>query len=312
MSYNAFAHGRFALLTDHGEMLGLARMFRGGLIRGEVATRRSGRSFNQRKHLASICYEDAELDIGLGMSPWMYEWIRAAFDIAHVRKSGEIHACDFDGNSMSIREFHDAQITEVTIPICDVSNEEPAYMTVKLKPEEIIYKPGTGSQLVSEINPAGKKWLGSNFRLELGELPCSRVTRIDSFTWKLGVAREKVGMFRVPSLFSGWLGRTSPVTEVPNIKITISLEDVKPWEDWHHSFLVKCGGFHSGELNGSITYLAPDRKEELAKLHLINAGIVALDNFPSQRIPRGKEEVACFEVELYVEQMKFEYLVKDA
>ena len=137
MSYNAFAHGRFALLTDHGEMLGFARMFRGGLIRGEVATRRSGRSFNQRKHLASICYEDAELDIGLGMSPWMYEWIRAAFDIAHVRKSGEIHACDFDGNSMSIREFRDAHITEVTIPICDASNEDPAYMTVKLKPEEI-------------------------------------------------------------------------------------------------------------------------------------------------------------------------------
>ena len=40
-----------------------------------------------------------------GSEEGFYKWIEAAFDTAHISKSGEIHAQDFDSESKSIREL---------------------------------------------------------------------------------------------------------------------------------------------------------------------------------------------------------------
>ncbi len=297
-----YTGGRFAFLTDGGEMLGFVKKFSGGTMKAEVGTHQLGPSLIQKKNITTISYEDMTVEVGMGMSKGMYEWIRAAFDMGHVKKSGEVHALDFDMNSKSIRQFRDTQITEVTLPACDGSSKDPAYMTIKMKPEEIIYTPGTGSQVTGKIAPATKKWLCSNFRFELGDLPTSRVAKVDSFTWKLAIAKDEVGQFRIPTLHACKV-------EVPNLKVTMSMADSKLWEDWHRSFLIDGNCGEDAELSGSITYLAPDLKEELGRIDLMNVGILSMQTADSEA---NKEEVARFTVELYVEQMKFEYLVSDA
>lgn len=297
-----YTGGRFAFLVDGGEMLGYVKKLEGLNIKAEVGTHQLGPSLIQKKNITTISYEDGTVEIGMGMSKGMYEWIRAAFDMAHVSKSGEVHAVDFDMNSKSIREFRDAQITEVTMPALDGSSKDPAYMTVKFKVEEVIYRKGTGSKVAGKIAPATKKWLCSNFRFELGSLPCTRVAKIDSFTWKLALAKDEVGSFRIPTLHPCKV-------EVPNLKLTISMADYEPWADWHRSFLIEGNCGEDAELTGSITYLAPDLKEELGRIDLMNVGIISMQNASNEA---NKEEVARFQVECYVEQMKFEYLVADA
>lgn len=297
----SYTGGRFAFLVDGLGMLGFVKKFSGGTIKGELATHNLGPANIQKKHIVGIIYEPITFEVGMGMSAGFYEWIRAAFDMGYVTKSGEIHACDFDYKSMSVREFLAAHISEVTIPALDGSSKEPAYMTVKIDPERIRYRKGDGSPIQGKIVPAAKKWLCSNFRFTLGNLPCSRVAKIDSFTWKQEVIKDEVGQFRVPT-------KHPAKVEVPNLKLTISMADFEPWQDWHRSFVIEgqCAG--GDELTGAITFLAPDLKNELAEIELLNVGIISLQEFGQVST---KEEVARFTVELYVEKMTFNYKAHD-
>jgi hypothetical protein len=308
MADRTFTADRFGILLDDSEFLGFTKKVAGGVIRAELAQHQLGPANISKKHIDAIAYEDFTFKAGMGMSRGFYEWIQSAFDGAHIAKNGEIHACDFDGNSMSVREFRDATISAIKIPTLGGSRSGPACMTVKLTPREIKYARGTGSQIGAELPRLKKKenkkkeWRRSNFRFELGDLPCARVARIESFTWKLAVSKDEVGEFRIPTLHPTRI-------EVPNLNLTISMADVKPWEAWHRSFVIEGNCGDEAELDGSITFLAPNRRRALARIHLRNVGILSLDTWDRKA---NKEEVARFAVELYVEDMKFEYLAVDA
>lgn len=302
MADRTFTGGRFGLMVDGSEFLGFVKKMSGGNAKAELSQHQLGPDNLIKKNISTISFEDITIDVGMGMTKGFYEWIRAAFDNSHISKNGEMHACDFDGKSMSIREFRDAHISEVTIPALDGSSKDNAYMTIKISPEEIKYLPGTGSEIASKIAPATKKWLCSNFRFELGDLKCERVAKIDSFTWKMGVIKDEVGAFRIPT-------KHPAKVEVPNLKLTISMADVKPWQDWHRAFVVEGLCDEGSELTGAITFLGPDLKEELGKIDLINVGIISLETGGQEA---NKEEPARFTVELYVEAMKFTYMASDA
>lgn len=299
---NLFGAGRFGIVVDGSEFLGYVKSVSGGNIKGEVAVHQLGPDNVQKKHLATITHEPFKVEVGMGMSHGFYEWIRQSFDREHIHKSGEIVACDFDYHSKSVREFTNAFITEVTIPALDGSSKDPAYMSVSFDPERIRYRKGDNKQITGKVSPATKKWLCSNFRFELGDLPCDRVAKIDSFTWKQSVVKDEVGAFREPE-------KTPAKLEVPNVKVTVSMNDIEKWASWHKSFLIDGNCGEDAELTGSITFLGPDLKEELARIDLMNVGIISLQEAQSEA---NKEEIARFEVELYVEQMKFNYQVFDA
>ena len=286
------------MTLDASEFLGLLHSFSGGNIRGDVAITQLERDNIQKKHLSGISYEPFTIEVGMGMSAGFYEWIRSSFDTGYATRTGEIHACDFDYNCTSVRQFVDAYISEVTIPKLDGSSKDPAYMTVKLDPERIIYTGRSGTQIMGEVAPAAKKWLNSNFRLELGDLPSARVAKIDSFTWKLSATEgDPVGDFRDPIL-------RSAQAEVPNLRLTISMVDVRAWQDWHRSFVIEGRSSDADERTGQIVFLGPDMQEELASIDLLNVGIISLETLGQEA---NKDEVATFTVELYVEQMKFNY-----
>ena len=138
--------------------------------------------------------------------------------------------------------------------------------------------------------------------LAQGDLPCSRVAKIGSWTWKQGVIKDEVGQFREAT-------RHPAKVEVPNLKVTISQADIEPWQEWHKSFVIDGKCADEDELSGSITFLAPDLVTELATIELVHVGVMSLEAGGGEA---NKEEVARFTVELYVEEMKFNYAVADA
>ena len=295
---DSFVGGRFGFLVEGSKFLGFVRSVSGGNIKGEVAVRQTGSV--QKKRIRNVIYEPFTIEVGMGMSTDFYNWIQASFDKGNIIKNGELVVCDFDYSIMSIREFQDAHISELTMPALDANSKDPAYMTLKFNPEKIRYKKSTHLPIQVDVRPTTKKWTASNFRIELGDLPCDHVAKIDSFTLKQSIIRDKTGVARRSKKYPS-------IIEVPNLKLSISMVDIQSWQHWYYSFIV--GGKHKDVLNGAITFLGSELKDELARLDLQNVGIISMKIAGQEA---NKEEVARFEVELYVEQMKFSHNISDA
>jgi hypothetical protein len=147
-----------------------------------------------------------------------------------------------------------------------------------------------------------KRWLSSNFRFELGDLPCDRVARIDSFTLRQVVVEDAGGDRFGPT-------RRAAGIEFPNLKITFSAADAGPWRDWFQSFVIEGKCSDTDELSGQIRFLVPDLKEELGRIELSHVGIFGLRPATNEANAEG---VAAMEAELYVEEMKLSFDVGDA
>ena len=282
------------VLAFEGKPTGFAKSVSGGNIKGEVATHQLGPDNVQKKHLATIKHEGITLEVGMGIGRVMFDWINSAFTQGHSTRTGEIVAADFDYNVMRITEFHNAHITEIGFPALDGSSKDPCYMTVKIEPERLRHRKPQGRQLKPRTDST--QWLASNFRFELGDLPCKRVSKIDAFTIKQGVVDDQVGGDRQK-------------IEVPNLKLTFSAADAEPWEAWFKSFVVDGQSSDADELSGSITFLSPDHQSALGTIEIINAGIISLQPAKTEA---NKEDLSRIVVEMYVEEMKIDFKEVDA
>lgn len=69
----------------------------------------------------------------------------------------------------------------ITLPGCDGDSKDPAGLRAVGR---ITFKAKEGATLARSMSEARrqKMWLPSNFRLKVGDLPCSRVTKVDAIT----------------------------------------------------------------------------------------------------------------------------------
>lgn len=293
MPARSYSAGRFAFNLD-GAFAGFAKSFSGGHIKGEVVQQAEGPSVFAKKHIAGIRHEAFTVEFGMGMGKALYSWIGASLEGSQAARSGEIVSADFDMKARRAMVFDGAYLTELTVPALDGASKDPAYLAAKIEPARLRHEKRNGETLDAKDAPEAKKWLPSNFRFELGDLPCDRISRVDSFTVRQAIARDRVGSFREPTKHPGKI-------EVPDLKVTFSAADAGPWEDWFRSFVIdgKCGD--ADELSGRITFLAPDRKEVLGTLELRQVGIFGLRPAPQAQ---SGDAVGLLEAQLYVEQMK--------
>jgi len=112
-------------------------------------------------------------------------------------------------------------------------------MAIKIDATDIQHKKGDGSQIGGKLGPKTKDWLCSNFRVEIGDLPVDRVTRIDSFTW----------------------------TQKEDVEVSLSSADLSTWERWHRGFYIIDRSIpRNSEADVRLVWLGPDGDEELAAL----------------------------------------------
>jgi hypothetical protein len=261
-----------------------------------VATHKLATSNFERKHLATISHEPLTIEVSMGMGQNLWQWIKSSWDQKFVQWNCVLQACNFDHEVMAVRSFWDAYIKKVTVPAMDGSNKDPGYFTIEIDPHTIRYEPGGGKIERGREDVNSKKWLCSNFRLDIDGLPCKRVSKIDSFTWEQKIVKDEVGEMREPM-------KEPAALVVPNLKLTISMADYWDWYQWFKSFVIDGQCANADEKSGSLTFLAPDLEEELGSITFQNLGIISLEQ---EAMEANAESVARFTVEMYCESMFFD------
>jgi len=289
-----YTGGRFALDVA-GENAGFLKKFSGLAMEADIVSNDLGPENIQKKHVANIKWTPGKATIGIGMGNEMYQWIKAAFDKGYQTKSGALTAADFNYKAMSVQEFKDALITAVTVPKLDGGSKDAAYFDVEFEAEQVRWSKGGGEDIRGKVGPKQKAWLCSNFRVEMGGLPCNRISAVDSFTWKCAVAADQIGIHREPTK------HPAKVT-VPDVKFSISMADYQAWADAAKKWFVDGNHLEGDEMTGRIVFLNPNMKDEIGEISLQNVGF---KKFSKEDLEANSEKIARFNVELYVEKMTF-------
>jgi hypothetical protein len=293
--------GRFALEIG-GYNVGFLKKFSGLSMEADVVTHDLGPENVQKKNVSTIKWTPGKATIGIGMGKAMYDWIKLSFDKSYEPRSGAFISGDFNYKAQSRLDFYDALITSVTVPKLDGSSKDAAYFDVEFDAERVQWSKAGGEDIRAQIGPKQKAWLCSNFRVEIGDLPCNRVASVDSFTWKCSVAQDQVGIFREPTK------HPAKVT-VPDIKLSISQADYQPWADAARKWFIAGEHKEENEMTGRIVFLDPNMKDELGEITLLNVGF---KKFSKDDFEANSEKIARFSVELYVEKMEFKINQYDA
>jgi phage tail-like protein len=284
-----YAAGMFILEID-GAASGHCTSVSGGHIKADVSEMKTGTGF-VRKAIAGIGVEPMKIELGLGMAKGMIEWMRAFSEGTDLRKTGILHACDYSGKSMAIREFKNAMITECSWPALDAKSKDFGKVNLSLALEEVTETKGSGAKVGAALNKAQKMVSLQSFAFELGGLPCDGISKIDAMKQEVKFAKAQKGKFRNYVI-------TPTSKSVSNLKVTGDMADYDAWYQSYKRFVIDGKCTDDDEMTGSIIYYAQDQTTELCRLTIGNVGWISLER---QKLEAGKDEIDLAIAELYVE-----------
>jgi phage tail-like protein len=294
-----YVAGKYGIELD-GIMAGWVQSVEGGHATAEVVQEKLGADHIIKKHISGVKYEDITVNCGTGMSKGFYEWLKSSFDHKYVRKNGAVVSADFNYKEYTRLNFFNALITEIGFPALDAASKDAAKMSIKFSPEytRLVAKPG--SQIAGSFKNdqvIQKKWLPSNFKLEIQGLDCTRVNKIEAIVVKQKVVDNPVGELRDYE-------REPAHLEIPNLVVTLAESHANEFYNWHEDFVIKGNCFDNMEKTGAITFLTPNLKEELFTIEFQHLGIFKLT---PEKVEAGSENIRRVKAEMYCEDMKFTY-----
>jgi hypothetical protein len=303
MADRTYTAGNFVVDID-GYQIAFMKKFEGLSMEADIVSNDLGPDNMQSKHVANIKWTPGKISVGAAMGKGMHDWIKQSFEKAYAPKNGTVTAADFNFNAQSELTFQNALITSVGFPKLDGSSKDALYLDVEFQPEVVRWAKGSGKKIDGKYGVKQKAWLASNFIVEMGGLPCARVASVDAFTWKCAVTPDQVGVTREPTY------HPAKVT-TPDIKLSISMADYQAWADAAKKWFIDGHHLGNNEMQGSITLLGPamDPGKPVGKIDLINCGF---KKFSKQAFEANKEAISRFDVELYVEGIKFSLNEYDA
>ena len=284
--------GNHFMLDVMGANAGFVKKFDGLQMEADIVTNDLGPTGVQKKQVGNVRWTPAKASFGIGIGKELYTVIQQTLSAQQKPFDGALQVADFNYKVQSSFPFTGALITSLTIPKLDGSSKEAAYFDLEWEVESVRWLKGDGSDIRTRIGPKQKAWLASNFRFEMGSLPCNRVATIDSFTWKRTV---------VPTRTGEPIKRSAKVT-VPNIKIEVSMADFDQWAEAARKWFIDGQHSENDEMSGAIVFLGPDLKAELGRVMLKNCGFA---KFAHGAFEASSEGIARFSVEFYVESMEF-------
>jgi len=287
----SFSAGRFLLELD-GLESGFLKSVEGGAVAADVIAER-GHAYYDEKRIAAVRYEPVTLGLDVSLGRAVYDWIADMWTGKAQRHDASVIAVSAQLKAVSEREFLQALITEVTIPAADAAAKDPAFLAVKLAPQYVRSKPGSGATVKASATKQ-KAFLPSNFKLEIDNLDCSKVSKVDSFTVKQLAAESSVGEVRIAT-------KEPSRVEFPNLRITLAESSAPTWSAWFDDFVVKGNNDAAKERGGTLSFLTPDHKSSLAEIKLFNLGIFRLAPEPHVA---GAEQIARVQADLYCERME--------
>lgn len=295
----SYATGNFQLTLD-GVKCGFPKSLEGGGVSAEVISVLDGTSPFAHKHIGSPRYEEFSIQFGSAMDRTLFDWIAATWAGKFARKNGSIIAVNQKLEMVSQRDFFNALITETTFPALDAASRNPVYLTLKFAPEYTRNSKASG-KVTGAVAKQQKLWLPSNFRLTLGDLDCSKVSKVDAFTIKQALVTERIGDSRDHLREPGRI-------EFPNLRITLAESGAQSWLDWFDDFVIKGNNDGAKEKSGSLSLLSPNQQEVLARVNLFNVGIFKL---ASEKAEANSDQIKRVTAEVYCEQMEFQLAPAD-
>jgi phage tail-like protein len=282
-------------LELNGSLVGKIDKVAGGTASAEVVTTAGGPYGSSKKQLGNVTYSPIELTAGLGMGRVFYDWIKQSWRSEAPREDGAVVIFDEKNNELRRQEFTNALLTETAFPALDASAKDPASITLKFRPEQSRYKPGSSApvKLGPYATAGAMRWVIGNFRITIGDLEkaCAKVTRIDALRVKFGVVKESDSNSRGTQILPGGV-------EFSNLKITVPDTAATDLLGWFDDFVLKGNNSDRNEKDGLLEYLTPDGKKAYFTIKLTNLGIMKIET------PPGKREVTA---EMYCEQMELAY-----
>ena len=289
----AYASGRYMLVLD-GVQCGFVKSIEGGHVTADVVSDPAAAGTFPNKRLGTVRVEPFRIGADFSMTGKLFSWLAGTAAGGGKRQDGVVIACDYDYNAKSQREFSEALITEIGFPACDAASKDAGVVTVAFQPQTLRIGKGSGKVSYAAKNAAQRLWIPSNFRLEIDGLDCTKVNKVDAFTWKQGVQPDETGNARDT--------KDPGTVEVPNLNVTFPEVWAQTWTAWHEDFVIKGNNDDGQEKGGRLVFLAPNRQTELMSLIFHNLGIFRLaddkDDASPNTIKRMRAELYCEKVEV--------------
>jgi hypothetical protein len=241
------------------------------------------------KHVSDVRWAPAKASIGMGMGKGMYDWIKASFEKGMTPVHGTLGTGDFNYKERSRITFDEAVLTSITMPRLDGSSKDSGAFEIEFTPGRVRVAKGDGSDIRHSSGTKQQPWVCSNFRFELGSLPCARVASIESFTWSC-----------TPTVATVFQPASGPTINVPDLRLSISAADYDAWAEAAQQWFIEGHHLQGDEMHGLITLLTPDLQTPLGAIELINVGFKRFSQLPSAG---GNDALYRFTVDLYVERM---------
>jgi len=285
----SYGAGSYVLTIDDSPAI--VKSIGGGAPVADVVEIAMGPEKLSKKTISNLKYEDIKIDVGMSMGQPMIDWLNTFLDNKHIRKQGFITYGDFDKKARAYMDVRDALITEFSIPACDAGSKDSANFSLTVAIEESIMRAGDAADLKGIVNVKQKAFLPSNFRLNIGDLPCGRVNKIEALAFKCKVQEDAVGTARIQT-------KEPTAMSTPNLVVTYSAADSKMWDEWFDDFCIKGNNGDDKELSGSIEWLSPNTQETIATLEIQHIGIF---KHSSDAATAGADSIRRKKAEMYFE-----------
>jgi T4-like virus tail tube protein gp19 len=271
-----YSVNRVGLLMDD-DPAGLLRSADGGEAYAEVILE-PGEIFDSKSHSSPTMYEDIVIQTSANMNNQFYDWIASTWEgkVEHPQ-NGSIVTFDYDYKPKAMRNFHEGMITETTFPEMDAASKDNAFLSINVAPSSTEVVGPSGQDYTQGKT---RKWLVSNFKLDIPGLDCTKINKIDAFTVK------------------STHGET-PKVEFSNLVITMAVSGAESWNKWYRKSVVLGA---PTELSGQLSTYDATMSQKQIHIDLEGLGIVRLG---PAKLVAGSEAIARVVAELYVERMHF-------
>ena len=294
----SYVTGIFDMTLD-GIACGIVKDFKGGDIKGEVATLPMSHDYYMKKQIGNVQYTGFDLTMGMSMTKPVKDWIDASLAMNYMRKSGELRAADFKREVRHIREFHDALITEIGFPGGNGAGKNPGFLNLKFEPWRTRNKKGDGAKVEQPTDWQQKEYHETDFRVQIDGFaaPMAKVSQFDGLVVKQKTVLDSVGTerdyFREPA-----------AVDYPDLKFTMSEEYSHDLHAWFEDFVINGNNTEDVHKTGTIEYLNRNRQKTLLTLTLSGIGIYSIAASPRVQ---HEDKIASVVITCYLENLTSQF-----
>lgn len=274
-----------------GVLTGLLVKADGGLPYSEVANNSMNGSGIFEKNISEVRYHDIHIEIVLGSSKVLNEWIANTLKRQDDRRDGAIVTIDGFGKVTSRLHFSNAFISEVTFPGMDISSIQHSVLKVTIIPEFTKLEIGAECTPISGTLASSKVPLLSNVSVSLNGT-INKIIKIEPFTVSVKVV-ETGGMGDDQDYMS-----QAGTLEEPDLTVCFLESDLERYWKWYSDFVQQGNNDDSYEKSMGITYLNSSGTR-LFTLNLTGVGPYDLELVPGSSYTAPDK----YKMQLYVENI---------